>query len=262
MESGGWICVLRWKLGCIHPVTGGGTDFWGSYPWVPQIHQQLTEDSPTTCFTSTPAPRQKQRIPRHQTWEHLENPTHWESISRRVWSQSSPPWKRWWDRGVWHGGWLLDSCTKQKRMWQSVDTTTAVRLGFICQKLKTIPLAQVQRCCGLLYNTHDVPLVCLPEAQLSRRLATQEFVLRHNQWGQLSQLMVVVLEGLSSNQWLMQHQEEKGRPTYGICMMNYTAYPIWMEKLSTTQLSCYLRCACPIWAGGNNTCEGQPRKPS
>jgi hypothetical protein len=71
-----------------------------------------------------------------------------------------------------------------------------VRLGFICQKVKTSPPAQVQKFCGMLYDTQSHPCIRIPEAKVSRSLATLEFVIRQNHRGQLSRLTVSVMSGL------------------------------------------------------------------
>jgi hypothetical protein len=71
-----------------------------------------------------------------------------------------------------------------------------VRLGLICQKVKTSPPAQVQKFCGMLYDTTSHPCIRIPDAKVSRSLATIEFVERQNLRGQLSRLTVSVMNGL------------------------------------------------------------------
>jgi hypothetical protein len=71
-----------------------------------------------------------------------------------------------------------------------------VRLGFICQKRKTKPPAQVQKFGGLLYDTHGIPKTQIPDAKLSRGLATIDFLDRTNHRGGLSRLSVAVGTGL------------------------------------------------------------------
>jgi hypothetical protein len=71
-----------------------------------------------------------------------------------------------------------------------------VRLGFICQKVKTSPPAQVQKFSGMLYDSSSHPCIRIPESKVSRSLATLEFVIRQNQRGQLSCLTVSVMSGL------------------------------------------------------------------
>jgi hypothetical protein len=55
-----------------------------------------------------------------------------------------------------------------------------VRLGFICQKVKTSPPAQVQKFCGMIYDTCKHPCIRIPAAKVSRAIATLNFVARQN----------------------------------------------------------------------------------
>jgi hypothetical protein len=71
-----------------------------------------------------------------------------------------------------------------------------MRLGFICQKVKTSPPAQVQKFCGMLCDTTKHPCIRIPDAKVSRSLATIEYVERQNLQGRLSRLTVSVLSGL------------------------------------------------------------------
>ena len=71
-----------------------------------------------------------------------------------------------------------------------------VRLGFICQKRKTKPPAQIQKFGGLLYDTREVPKTRIPDAKLSRSLATIDYLERTNLRGGLSRLSVAVGTGL------------------------------------------------------------------
>jgi hypothetical protein len=53
-----------------------------------------------------------------------------------------------------------------------------LRLGFICQKVKTSPPAQVQKFCGMLWDSHRVPkVVVIPDSKISCALATIEYML-------------------------------------------------------------------------------------
>jgi hypothetical protein len=44
----------------------------------------------------------------------------------------------------------------------------ALRLGLICQKVKTKPPAQVQKYCGFIYDTTGIPTLQIPEDKRSR----------------------------------------------------------------------------------------------
>ena len=74
-----------------------------------------------------------------------------------------------------------------------IDLT--VRLGIICQRLKTKPPAQQQIFCGMEYDTRGVPTLRIPEEKVSRGLATIEYLIRQNQDGRLSRLAVAVGNG-------------------------------------------------------------------
>jgi hypothetical protein len=71
-----------------------------------------------------------------------------------------------------------------------------LRLGFICQKVKTSPPAQVQKFCGLLFDTQGTPNLRIPKAKVSRSLATLDFVIKMNARRTLSRLTVAVMGGL------------------------------------------------------------------
>jgi hypothetical protein len=71
-----------------------------------------------------------------------------------------------------------------------------VRLGFICQKIKTSPPAQIQKYCGMIFDTTGVPTIHIPEEKVSRSLATIAFVKAINAKSQLLQLSASVMGGL------------------------------------------------------------------
>jgi hypothetical protein len=70
-----------------------------------------------------------------------------------------------------------------------------VRLGIICQRIKTKPPAQQQIFCGMEYDTQAVPTLRIPEEKVSRGIATIEYLIRQNQDGRLSRLAVAVGNG-------------------------------------------------------------------
>jgi hypothetical protein len=43
-----------------------------------------------------------------------------------------------------------------------------LRLGFICQKVKTSPPDQIQTNCGMEWDTYRVPMLRIPEAKVQR----------------------------------------------------------------------------------------------
>jgi hypothetical protein len=68
----------------------------------------------------------------------------------------------------------------------------SVRLGFICQPIKTSPPAQRQKFCGMIYDTTSVPRMVIPDAKVSRGIATIDFLERTNTQQRLSRLSVAV----------------------------------------------------------------------
>ena len=52
----------------------------------------------------------------------------------------------------------------------------ALRLGLICQKVKTKPPAQVQKYCGFMYDTRGIPTLRIPEGKKSRGLAMIQYL--------------------------------------------------------------------------------------
>ncbi len=72
----------------------------------------------------------------------------------------------------------------------------SVRLGFICQKVKTSPPSQTQKFCGMLYDTTKVPCVRVVQAKVSRSTATIQYAIRQSRRGDLSRLALAVTTGL------------------------------------------------------------------
>ena len=52
----------------------------------------------------------------------------------------------------------------------------ALRVGLICQKVKTKPPSQVQKYCGFIYNTMGTPTLHIPEATWSHGLAMIQYL--------------------------------------------------------------------------------------
>jgi hypothetical protein len=71
-----------------------------------------------------------------------------------------------------------------------------VRLGFICQKVKTSPPEQVQTFCGLLFGTQAAPKIKIPEDKISRAKASIEFIKLVDQQDRLSRLSASIVGGL------------------------------------------------------------------
>jgi hypothetical protein len=68
----------------------------------------------------------------------------------------------------------------------------SVRLGFICQPIKTSPPAQIQKFCGMHYDTIKIPTLRIPDSKVSRGIATIDYLIEANQREDLSRLTVAV----------------------------------------------------------------------
>ena len=71
-----------------------------------------------------------------------------------------------------------------------------VRLGFICQKVKTSPPAQVQKFCGMLYDTVGNPTLKIPPNKISRCIASSKYLLSKPRSRRLSRLSLAVVTGV------------------------------------------------------------------
>jgi hypothetical protein len=72
----------------------------------------------------------------------------------------------------------------------------SLRLGFICQKVKTKPPAQVQNYCGFIYETTGVPTLAIPDDKRSRGVAVIQFLKAGGPTFELSRLTLAVVVGL------------------------------------------------------------------
>jgi hypothetical protein len=72
----------------------------------------------------------------------------------------------------------------------------ALRLGYICQKVKCKPPAQVQKYCGFVYDTTGIPTLSIPDDKRSRGLAMIQFLRAGGPTMELSRLTLAVVTGL------------------------------------------------------------------
>jgi hypothetical protein len=88
--------------------------------------------------------------------------------------------------------------TKSKcwRAFSSAFMDFMLRLGFICQKVKTSPPKQVQTFCGMDWDTHRVPTLRIPDAKVQRASATIDYMLMLDDQKILSRLSAAVGGGL------------------------------------------------------------------
>jgi hypothetical protein len=92
---------------------------------------------------------------------------------------------------------LIHAPTKKKCCEAfSVFMDQMLRMGFICQPIKTSPPKQVQKFCGMLFDTSGVPTIRIPEEKLSRAKATIDYVVALNDQQSLSRLTAAVMGGL------------------------------------------------------------------
>lgn len=187
----------RRYLGCIHPITEAELVYAGL--------PMGTSNSPAiACRINNGALRQLRSesprfhgVVRENTWRtklagepydpHLGH-------GRVLMSPEGLPSSRIW---AMVDDYFIHSPTKQKcRAAFAEFMDYMLRLGFICQKVKTSPPAQVQKFCGLLFDTQGIPRLQIPPAKVSRSLATLQFVIKMNVRGTLSRLTVAVMGGL------------------------------------------------------------------
>ena len=71
-----------------------------------------------------------------------------------------------------------------------------VRLGLICQPVKTSPPAQVQKYCGFLYDTTNRPTLRIPPNKVSRCRASIKFLQSRPRNGKLSRLSLAIITGV------------------------------------------------------------------
>ena len=71
-----------------------------------------------------------------------------------------------------------------------------VRLGLICQPVKTSAPAQVQKYCGFIYDTRKSPVLRIPANKVSRCLSSAQFLLKRPRNHQLSRLSLAVVTGV------------------------------------------------------------------
>jgi hypothetical protein len=71
-----------------------------------------------------------------------------------------------------------------------------VRLGFICQCVKTSPPAQRQKFCGMIFDTTKISTLLIPESKVSRARATIACIQELDLRGELTRLSASVLGGL------------------------------------------------------------------
>ena len=91
---------------------------------------------------------------------------------------------------------FVHAATREKctRAFNSFMDLT-VRLGFICQKVKTSPPAQVQKFCGFLYDTTGTPRLVIPEDKVTRARATIDFLRAQPNQERLGRLTLAVALG-------------------------------------------------------------------
>ena len=187
----------RRYLGCIHPITGAELVYAGL--------PMGTSNSPAiACRINNGALRQLKKEStlfqgsvRENTWRTKLDGKEYDSRlghGRILMGQDGLPASRIW---AMVDDYFIHSPTERKcheAFGEFMDYM--LRLGFICQKVKTSPPAQVQKFCGLLFDTTGTPKLRIPSSKVSRSLATLDFVIKTNTQGRLSRLTVSVLGGL------------------------------------------------------------------
>lgn len=184
-------------LGCIHPVTG--EDYW--YVGCPMGSSQ----SPAVaCRIGNGALRLlRSTCPAFMGSPHLNT---WAT------TMAGAPYRDDWGHGRTEIG---DDGLPIARIWNHVDDfflhaptreklivalnafmNMMVALGLICQKVKTCPPAQVQKYCGFVYDTRDVPHLLIPDAKVARARACIAFLKAGTSKRWLSRLTLAVVVGI------------------------------------------------------------------
>jgi hypothetical protein len=183
-------------LGCIHPVTGEHLVYLGlpmgsaSSPSIAcrmgnSILRQLKSESKTF-----------QGKPMENTWRRALSGEPYDARlghGRVYMGEDGLPAALIWgmvDDFMVHGPTKKKSCQAFSEFMDN-----SVRLGIICQRIKTKPPAQKQIFCGMEYDTSGAPTLRIPEEKVSRGLATIEYLIQQNKRGRLSRLAVVVGNG-------------------------------------------------------------------
>ena len=71
-----------------------------------------------------------------------------------------------------------------------------VKVGIICQPVKTSPPAQVQKYCGFLYDTTGTPTLRIPPHKVARCLASIDYLSRRKRSQKLSRLSLAIVTGV------------------------------------------------------------------
>jgi hypothetical protein len=71
-----------------------------------------------------------------------------------------------------------------------------VRLGLICQPVKTSPPKQIQKYCGFWYDTRGVPTLHIPTNKISRCIASVDFLSSRPRGQALSRLSLAIITGV------------------------------------------------------------------
>jgi hypothetical protein len=187
----------RKYLGCIHPTTG-----------LPYVYGGLpmgtTNSPPIACRINNAAMRQLidecelfQGTPMINTWaQHMKDGSydHRRGHGRILMGADGLPACMIFtivDDYFIHGP------TKRKcRLAFSAFMDYMVRLGFICQKVKTSPPRQRQKFCGMLWDTKRIPTILIPTDKISRFITTIDYILLLDDQDELSRLSASICGGL------------------------------------------------------------------
>jgi hypothetical protein len=87
---------------------------------------------------------------------------------------------------------------KKCRQFLTAFMNNMVRLGFICQCVKTSPPAQRQKFYGMIFDTAKIPTLLIPESKISRARATIKRIQELDLQDDLTRLSSSVLGGRSA----------------------------------------------------------------
>jgi hypothetical protein len=187
----------RQYLGCIHPVTGE------QYVWA-GLPMGAANSPAISCRITNSALRMiREREPVFQgtidtnTWKDAMAGDDYDprkGHGRILMGPDGLPAALLW---VMVDDYLVHAPTKKKCCQAfSAFMDHMLRMGFICQPIKTSPPKQVQKFCGMLFDTTGAPTIRIPEEKISRARATIDYVRALNDQGVLSRLTAAVMGGL------------------------------------------------------------------
>jgi hypothetical protein len=187
----------RKYLGCIHPITGQQLVYCGlpmGSASSPAISCRITNGGMRTIRDTEPVFQGKLQI---NTWATSMKDGSYDprkGHGRVLIGEDGLPAALIW---VMVDDYFIHAPTRRKCLKAfTAFMDNMVRLGFICQCVKTSPPAQRQKFCGMIFDTSKIPTLLIPSAKISRARATIARIHDLNTRGDLTRLSASILGGL------------------------------------------------------------------